>query len=42
MQTLASRFIQESSLELHSFLNNLLAAALEYRLRDLDIQGKPS
>ena len=36
MQTLASRFIQESSLELHSFLNNSLAAALEYRLRDLD------
>ena len=36
MQTLASRFIQESSLELHSFLNNQLAAALEYRLRDLD------
>ena len=36
MQTLASRFIQESSLELHSFLNNPLAAALEYRLRDLD------
>ena len=36
MQALASRFIQESSLELHSFLNNSLAAALEYRLRDLD------
>ena len=36
MQTLASRFIQESSLELHSFLNNPLAAALEYQLRDLD------
>jgi len=36
MQALASRFIQESSLELHSFLNNQLAAALEYRLRDLD------
>jgi prolyl 3-hydroxylase /prolyl 3,4-dihydroxylase len=36
MQTLASRFIHESSLELHSFLNNQLAAALEHRLRDLD------
>ena len=36
MQTLASRFIRESSLELQSFLNNQLSAALEYRLRDLD------
>ena len=36
IQTLASRFVQESSLELHSFLNNQLGAALEYRLRDLD------
>lgn len=36
MRTLASRFINESSLELHSFLNNPLAAALEYSLRELD------
>ena len=36
MQTLASRFVQESCLELHSFLNNQLAEALEKRLRNLD------
>ena len=37
MRTLASRFIQESSLELQSFLNKQkLAEALEYRLRYLD------
>jgi hypothetical protein len=38
MKTLALRFINESSLELHSFLNNQLAATLERRLRDLDIR----
>lgn len=36
MNALASRFIEESSLELHSFLSNDLAEALEPRLRDLD------
>ncbi|KAJ7498495.1 nuclear protein [Mycena latifolia] len=36
MNTLASRFIEESSLELHSFLSNDLASALEPRLRELD------
>ncbi|KAJ7693866.1 nuclear protein [Mycena rosella] len=36
MNTLASRFIEESSLELHSFLSNQLASALEPRLRELD------
>lgn len=36
MEALASRFVEESSLELHSFLNNPLAEALEGRLRDLD------
>ncbi|KAF9534634.1 Oxoglutarate and iron-dependent oxygenase degradation C-term-domain-containing protein [Crepidotus variabilis] len=36
MKALATRFVEESSLELHSFLNAPLAAALETRLRDLD------
>ncbi|KAK0491445.1 Oxoglutarate and iron-dependent oxygenase degradation C-term-domain-containing protein [Armillaria novae-zelandiae] len=36
MKALASRFVEESSLELHSFLKNDLAEALEPRLRDLD------
>ncbi|KAJ7068716.1 nuclear protein [Mycena amicta] len=36
MKALASRFIEESSLELHSFLSNDLASALEPRLRELD------
>ena len=36
MNALANRFIEESSLELHSFLNTPLAEALEPRLRDLD------
>ena len=38
MQTLASRFVEESSLELHSFLHNTLAATIEDRLRNLDTQ----
>ncbi|KIY73953.1 nuclear protein [Cylindrobasidium torrendii FP15055 ss-10] len=38
MQALAARFIDESSLELHSFLTNELAEALEPRLRNLDLQ----
>lgn len=38
MTALASRFVEESSLELHSFLSNDLAAALESRLRDLDVK----
>lgn len=38
MQALAARFVEESSLELHSFLNNPLAEALQSRLRDLDTQ----
>ncbi|KAF7302065.1 Nuclear protein [Mycena indigotica] len=36
MKALASRFVEESSLELHSFLSNELASALEPRLRELD------
>lgn len=36
MKALATRFVEESSLELHSFLNSALADSLEYRLRDLD------
>ncbi|KXN89466.1 PKHD-type hydroxylase ofd1 [Leucoagaricus sp. SymC.cos] len=36
MQTLAARFAEESSLDLHHFLNNDLAQALEPRLRELD------
>lgn len=36
MQTLSARFAEESSLELHHFLNNALAQALEPRLRELD------
>ncbi|KAJ7126461.1 nuclear protein, partial [Mycena crocata] len=36
MNALASRFVEESSLELHSFLSNDLASALEPRLRELD------
>ncbi|KAJ3812019.1 nuclear protein [Lentinula aff. lateritia] len=38
MQSLASRFVEESSLELHSFLTNSIAEALEPRLKDLDAQ----
>ncbi|KAJ3971029.1 nuclear protein [Lentinula raphanica] len=38
MQSLASRFVEESSLELHSFLANHIAEALEPRLRELDAQ----
>ncbi|KAJ7771131.1 nuclear protein [Mycena maculata] len=36
MKALALRFVEESSLELHSFLCNDLASALEPRLRELD------
>lgn len=36
MNALAARFVEESSLELHSFLSHDLAQALEPRLRDLD------
>ncbi|KAF5371104.1 hypothetical protein D9758_004103 [Tetrapyrgos nigripes] len=36
MSALAGRFLEESSLELHSFMTNELAVALELRLRDLD------
>ncbi|KAJ7129259.1 Oxoglutarate and iron-dependent oxygenase degradation C-term-domain-containing protein [Mycena epipterygia] len=36
MNALAARFVEESSLELHSFLSNDLASALEPRLRELD------
>ncbi|PPQ67568.1 hypothetical protein CVT25_012062 [Psilocybe cyanescens] len=36
MKALAARFVEESSLELHSFLHSSLADALEQRLRDLD------
>lgn len=36
MNALASRFVEESSLELHSFLCNALAEAVEPRLRELD------
>lgn len=36
MQALASRFAEESSLELHHFLNTPLAEALETRLREID------
>jgi hypothetical protein len=36
MKALAARFVEESSLELHSFLSNDLASALEPRLRELD------
>ncbi|KDR84123.1 hypothetical protein GALMADRAFT_236792 [Galerina marginata CBS 339.88] len=36
MKALSARFIEESSLELHSFLNIPLAEALEQRLRDVD------
>lgn len=38
MKALAARFVEESSLELHSFLTNDLAEALEPRLRDLDLK----
>ena len=46
MRALAARFVEESSLELHSFLNHALAEVLEPRLRDLDIrdglgEGRP-
>ena len=36
MKALATRFVEESSLELHSFLNSAFADTLESRLRDLD------
>ncbi|GLB34100.1 putative oxoglutarate and iron-dependent oxygenase degradation C-term [Lyophyllum shimeji] len=36
METLSTRFAQESSLELHSFLSNSLAESLLPRLRELD------
>ena len=36
MNALAARFVEESSLELHSFLSAPLAHALEPRLRELD------
>ncbi|KAJ7228223.1 nuclear protein [Mycena pura] len=36
MNALATRFVEESSLELHSCLSNDLASALEPRLRELD------
>ncbi|KAJ7437100.1 nuclear protein [Mycena galericulata] len=36
MKALSARFVEESSLELHSFLCNDLASALEPRLRELD------
>lgn len=38
MQALSSRFVEESSLELHSFLVSSLAEALGPRLQDLDSQ----
>ncbi|KAJ4479109.1 nuclear protein [Lentinula aciculospora] len=38
IQSLASRFVEESSLELHSFLSSSIAEALEPRLRELDAQ----
>ncbi|KAF8076697.1 nuclear protein [Lyophyllum atratum] len=36
METLSTRFAEESSLELHSFLSNSLAESLQPRLRELD------
>ncbi|KAF8638615.1 hypothetical protein AX17_002156 [Amanita inopinata Kibby_2008] len=36
MKALSVRFVEESSLELHSFLSNDLARSLEARLRELD------
>ena len=36
MEALSTRFSEESSLELHSFLSNALAESLEPRLRNLD------
>jgi hypothetical protein len=36
MRALSTRFAEESSLELHSFLDSALAEALEPRLRDID------
>jgi hypothetical protein len=36
MQALSSRFVEESSLELHQFLNAPLSQALQPRLRELD------
>lgn len=36
MKALAARFVEESSLELHSFLSSDLANAIETRLRELD------
>ncbi|KAJ8087067.1 putative component of NuA3 histone acetyltransferase complex [Marasmius tenuissimus] len=36
LQALSTRFVDESSLELHSFLSNDLAKALEPRLRQVD------
>ncbi|KAJ7756001.1 Oxoglutarate and iron-dependent oxygenase degradation C-term-domain-containing protein [Mycena metata] len=36
MKSLSAQFVEESSLELHSFLSHDLASALEPRLRELD------
>jgi hypothetical protein len=38
MKALAARFVEESSLELHSFLSHDLARALEAGLRNLDVK----
>ncbi|KAJ2926271.1 hypothetical protein H1R20_g10808, partial [Candolleomyces eurysporus] len=38
MKALSNRFVEESSLELHSFLCNDIAESLETRLRTLDIR----
>ncbi|EKM79955.1 hypothetical protein AGABI1DRAFT_38606 [Agaricus bisporus var. burnettii JB137-S8] len=38
MQALSARFVEESSLELHQFLNNPLSQALQPRLRELDVK----
>ncbi|KAJ7223939.1 nuclear protein [Mycena rebaudengoi] len=40
MNALAARFVEESSLELHSFLFNDLASSLEPRLRELDTKDR--
>jgi len=37
MKALAGRFVEESSLELHSFLNESLANVLQRKLRDMDL-----
>ncbi|TFK28940.1 nuclear protein [Coprinopsis marcescibilis] len=38
MKALANRFVEESSLELHSFLSNEISENLETRLRNLDLR----